>query len=107
LAVAVGKGIPALMLTAHALNPAALVQSIRAGARAYVPKDEMADIETYLLDLLEARENANHKRFQWFARLKPLFDRKFGRGWREKNRSFWDDFDLKAAVSREDLEKTL
>jgi DNA-binding NtrC family response regulator len=107
LKAAVTRGIPALMLTAHALNPDALVQSIRDGARAYVPKDEMADIETYLLDLLAAREDANHKRFQWFARLKPLFDRKFGRGWREKNRSFWDDFDLKAAISREELEKTL
>jgi len=107
LKVAVTRGIPVLMLTAHALNPDALVQSIRDGARAYVPKDEMADIETYLLDLLEARENSNHKHFRWFARLKPFFDRKFGRGWREKNRSFWDDFDLKAAVSREDLEKTL
>ena len=107
LKVAVTRGIPVLMLTAHALNPDALVQSIRDGARAYVPKDEMADIETYLLDLLEARENANHKHLRWFARLKPFFDRKFGRGWREKDRPFWDDFDLKAAVSREELEKTL
>jgi DNA-binding NtrC family response regulator len=107
LKAAVTRGIPALMLTAHALNPAALVQSIRAGARAYVPKDEMADIETYLLDLLAAREDANHKRFRWFARLKPFFDRKFGKGWRQKDRPFWDDFDLKAATSREELGKTL
>ena len=107
LAVAAGKGIPVLMLTAHALNPDALVQSIRDGARAYVPKDEMADIETYLVDLLEAREDANQKHFRWFARLKPFFDRKFGKGWRQKDRPFWDDFDLKAATSREELEKTL
>jgi len=107
LKVAAGKGIPVLMLTAHALNPDALVQSIRAGARAYVPKDEMADIQTYLLDLLAAREGADYKHFRWFARLKPFFDRKFGRGWREKDRSFWDDFDLKSTVTREELEKTL
>jgi DNA-binding NtrC family response regulator len=107
LAVAAGKGIPVLMLTAHALNPDALVQSIRAGARAYVPKDEMADIQNFLLDLLEVREGAAHKRFRWFARLKPFFDRKFGKGWREKDRSFWDDFDLKSTVTREELEKTL
>ena len=107
LKVAAGKGIPVLMLTAHALNSDALVQSIRAGARAYVPKDEMADIETYLRDLLEAREDANQKHFRWFARLKPFFDRKFGKGWRQKDRPFWDDFDLKAATSREELEKTL
>ena len=107
LEVAVKKGIPVLMLTAHALNPDALIQSIRAGARAYLPKDEMADIQTYLLDLLEAREAADYKHFRWFARLKPFFDRKFGRGWREKDRSFWDDFDLKSTVTREELEKTL
>jgi DNA-binding NtrC family response regulator len=107
LKAAVTRDIPVLMLTAHALNPEMLVSSIRAGARAYVPKDEMANIQTYLLDLLEARENANHKHFRWFARLKPFFDRKFGRGWREKDRPFWDDFDLKAATSREELENTL
>ena len=107
LKAAVIRGIPVLMLTAHALNPDALVQSIRDGARAYLPKDETADIQTYLLDLLEAREDANHKRFRWFARLKPFFDRKFGTGWREKDRLFWDDFDLKGATSREELEKTL
>jgi CheY-like chemotaxis protein len=107
LKVAVTRNIPALMLTAHALNPDALVQSIRAGARAYVPKDEMANIQTYLLDLLEAREGAVHKRSKWFFRLKPFFDRKFGRGWREKDRPFWDDFDLKSTVTREELEKTL
>jgi DNA-binding NtrC family response regulator len=107
LEVAVKKGIPVLMLTAHALNPDALVQSIRAGARVYVPKDEMADIQTYLLDLLEAREDADYKHFRWFTRFKPFFDRKFGRGWREKDRSFWDDFDLKSTVTRGELEKTL
>jgi CheY-like chemotaxis protein len=107
LKVAVTKGIPALMLTAHALDPNTLVSSIKAGARAYVPKDEMTDIEYFLLDLIKARQDAAHKHFRWFARLKPFFDRKFGRGWREKDRPFWDDFDLKAATAREELEKAL
>ncbi|MGA9535674.1 MAG: response regulator [Desulfobacterales bacterium] len=104
---AVIKNIPVLMLTAHALNPDALVQSIRAGARAYVPKDEMANIKTYLLDLLEAREGATHKRSKWFFRLKPFFDDKFGTGWREAERAFWKGFDLEAATSREELGKIL
>ena len=107
VAAAVSRGISVLMLTAHALNPEMLVSSIRAGARAYVPKDEMADIQYFLIDLLAAREGASHKRFSWFVRLKPFFDHKFGRGWREKERSFWDEFDLKATVSREELEKIL
>jgi DNA-binding NtrC family response regulator len=104
---AVKRDIPVLMLTSHALNPDTLVTSIKAGARAYVPKDEMTDIETYLLDLLEASEGASHKRFRWFARLKPFFDRKFDKGWRQKDRPFWDDFDLKSAIAREELEKTM
>jgi DNA-binding NtrC family response regulator len=107
LKVAVTRDIPVLMLTAHALNPDALVQSIRDGARAYVPKDEMANIQTYLLDLLEAREGAAHKRSKWFFRLKPFFDDKFGTGWREAERAFWKGFDLEAALHREDLEKIL
>ena len=107
LEAAVTRGIPALMLTAHALNPDALVHSIRAGARAYVPKDEMANIQTYLLDLLEARQGATHKRFKWFFRLKPFFDDKFGPGWREAERAFWKGFDLEASLRREDLEKIL
>jgi DNA-binding NtrC family response regulator len=107
VAAAVSRGIPVLMLTAHALNPEMLVSSIRAGARAYVPKDEMADIRYFLLDLLAARDGALHKRYRWFNRLKPFFDQKFGKGWREKDRSFWDDFDLKAATAREELGKTL
>ena len=79
----------------------------RSGPCVYLPKDEMADIETYLADLLEARQGSRHKRYTWFSRLKPFFDRKFGRGWREKDRPFWDDFDLRAAASREELGKVL
>jgi DNA-binding NtrC family response regulator len=79
LKVAVTRGIPVLMLTAHALNPDALVQSIRAGACAYVPKDEMADIQDFLIDLMAAHEDTPHKHFKWFSRLKPFFDHKFGR----------------------------
>ena len=107
LKVAVTRGIPVLMLTAHALDPDTLVSSIRAGARAYVPKDEMTDIEYFLIDLIKARQDATHKHFRWFTRLKPFFDSKFGKGWREKDRLFWDDFDLEAATSREELRKTL
>lgn len=107
LKVAAAKKIPVLMLTAHALNADTLVRSVRSGACVYLPKDEMTDIETYLADLLEARQGSRHKRYTWFSRLKPSFDRKFGRGWREKDRPFWDEFDLRASTAREELEKVL
>ena len=107
LKVSVTRDIPALMLTAHALNPDTLVSSIRAGARAYVPKDEMANIQTYLLDLLEARCGNAQKRFRWFERLMPFFDDKFGPGWREAERTFWKGFDFEAALTGVDLDKIL
>ena len=45
LSVAMKNNIPALMLTAHALNPLSLVKSIKSGARAYLPKDKMVEID--------------------------------------------------------------
>jgi DNA-binding response OmpR family regulator len=39
LKIAAEKKIPALMLTAHGLNPDNLVGSIKLGAKSYIPKD--------------------------------------------------------------------
>jgi CheY-like chemotaxis protein len=104
---AVEKDTPALMLTAHALNPDALVESIKTGAQAYVPKDKMADIHAYLLEVLEFQHRSPRRRPGWFLRLKPFFDRKFGRNWREKEPEFWQEFDRKYEITRQDLEEVL
>jgi DNA-binding NtrC family response regulator len=107
LALAKGKNIPALMLTAHALSPENLVKSIKQGAHAYVPKDKIADIALYVADIIKS-QNAGHKRQgQWFARLKPFFKKRFGPDWRGQDKKFWDDFDKKFTVTREELEKIL
>jgi DNA-binding NtrC family response regulator len=50
------KGIPALMLTAHALSADNLVKSIKGGAHAYLPKDKMVDIGTYLAEIIQAHK---------------------------------------------------
>lgn len=104
LELATQKGIPALMLTAHALSPDNLVKSIRGGAQSYIPKDKIADISTFLRDILEAHEKGIEKHGNWFARLKPFFDKKFGAGWREKDKEFWKDFDKKYVVTKKELE---
>ena len=101
------RGIPALMLTAHALNPENLVKSIKGGAQSYVPKDKISDIATYLADIFTAREAGIEKHGTWFARLKPFFDKKFGSGWREQHKEFWEEFDQTYRVSREELEKMM
>lgn len=101
------KNVPALMLTAHALNPENLVRSIRKGAKSYVPKDKIAEIPTYLADIIQDQDKGVESQGRWFARLKPFFDKKFGPDWREQDREFWNEFDENFRVSREEVEKLM
>lgn len=103
LQITTQKEIPALMLTAHALSPEHLIKSIKEGAHSYVPKDKMVDIETFLGDLILAHEKGLKKHGHWFERLKPFFDRQFGPEWREADKDFWKDFDLKYMVTKEEV----
>lgn len=98
------KGIPTLMLTAHALNPDNLVKSIKKGARSYIPKDKLSDVPHYLAEMLKAAESGEIREGTWFTRLKPFFDKKFGPNWRDKHREFWDEFDETYRVSKKELE---
>jgi DNA-binding response OmpR family regulator len=107
LKIANEKSIPAIMLTAHALTPENLIKSIKEGAQSYIPKDKLYEIDIYLRELLESREEGVTKHGKWFARLKPFFDKKFGSGWREKDRKFWDEFDNLNYISKEELEDIL
>ncbi len=98
-------GIPALMLTAHALTPDNLKESIEQGADAYVPKDKLVDIPLFLADVLAARKQGKQANVTWFSLLKPVFDRLFGTGWRKNDQDFWDKFDEKQFEARDDIQK--
>ena len=89
------KDIPALMLTAHALTPENLKESIQKGADSYIPKDELANLDTYVADAIKARIEGKQGYGTWFGKLKPFFDKTFGTGWRDKDRPFWNSFDDK------------
>lgn len=102
LRIASEKGIPVLMLTAHALNPENLVKSIQEGAHSYVPKDKLAEIPSFLREVLDSSRKGAQKQTGWFGRLKPFFDKQFGPGWREKDQEFWRDFDSKRSISKKD-----
>jgi DNA-binding NtrC family response regulator len=81
----VSKGFPAVMLTAHALTPEALKESIQLGAVSFLPKEMMADLDTYLADVV-----TGSKKMVWKNLLNKLgdyFERQFGADWKEK-----DDF---------------
>lgn len=107
LKVSKEKGIPSLMLTAHAFDEENFKKSIRNGAHAYIPKERMADIEHFLASLISVIEMSGKKNGAWFANLKPYFDTKFGRNWQKKDREFWDEFDKIFVYKRDELEKIL
>jgi nucleotide-binding universal stress UspA family protein/CheY-like chemotaxis protein len=89
------KDIPALMLTAHALTPENLKESIQKGADSYIPKDELANLVSHVADVIKARIEGKQGYGTWFSNLKPFFDKSFGTGWRDKDRTFWNSFDDK------------
>lgn len=93
LGITAEKDIPALMLTAHALSPGNLIRSIKKGALAYVPKEKIHDIRTFLLDVLEAHEKGERGLGKWFSRLEVFFNKKFGEYWKEKSDpEFWKKY---------------
>ncbi len=59
LKLCVEKKIDAVMLTAHAFSLESLKKSLDLGARAYLPKEKMADIVSFLEDVvtMEHRES--------------------------------------------------
>ena len=94
LQLARGKDLPALMLTAHAPSPHHLVKSMKGGAFAYIPKDEMVDIAFYLDDAIQGKLKRDQKSSNWFRKLSSIFDKKFGSEWRIKHKKALKDFDL-------------
>jgi DNA-binding NtrC family response regulator len=85
LKIAKQNGVPAVMLTAHALSPQNVLRSYKEGAASYVPKDEMANIATYLNDILEAKEKGKSTWWRWFDRFADYFDKKFGPEWQKRH----------------------
>jgi len=107
LKIAMKKKIPALMLTAHGLNPENLVDSVKLGAKSYIPKDKISDIDFYLKQILIAQEKGIEKSGNWFARLGSYFDDRFGHGWKNKDKKFWKEFDETYKVSKDELQGIL
>ncbi|MBW1998754.1 MAG: response regulator [Deltaproteobacteria bacterium] len=86
------RKVIAVMLTAHALSPDNVVKSYKEGAASYVPKDEIANIATYLNDILQAKEEGKSTWWRWMDRLGAFFERRFGPDWKMDDKEFWDKF---------------
>ena len=85
LEIAKQKGVIPVMLTAHALNPENLAKSRDKGAWSFIPKEKIADIDTFLEDILDAKEKGRNPWIRLFDKLTDYFDKKFGPDWQEKH----------------------
>jgi len=90
LSLAQERDITAVILTAHALSPEDAKRSFEGGAVFYIPKDEMVNIETYLNDILADKEKGRNPQKRWLDRFADFFTRRFGPGWQEKDKEFWN-----------------
>ena len=88
LNASVSLGFPTVMLTAHALNKEALKKSIEMGARAYLPKEKMAEIAPFLEQVLSLSYRPGWKYV--FEKLGGFFNAQFGPGWQKKEKDFWE-----------------
>ena len=107
LEIATSRKIPALMLTAHGLNPDNLVGSIKLGAKSYIPKDRISEIDLFLKEIFVAKEQGIEKSGNWFARLASFFDKRFGEGWKNKDKKSWEEFDKSFVVTKDELEEIM
>jgi DNA-binding NtrC family response regulator len=89
LAIANEKKVPALMLTAHALSKESLKKSFQEGASYFVPKDEINKIDTFVADVIDAREKKKNVFVKWYERLGSFCDNRFGPNWKEEDSEFW------------------
>ncbi len=96
----VARGIPTVMLTAHAVNPETLMASIRKGAISYLPKETLADLDTLLNDLLGAHERGEPPWKLLFGRLGDYFNERFGENWKQEHKDFWAEFNRTFQIGR-------
>jgi len=82
---AVERQIPTVMLTAHAISPETLMESIQKGAISYLPKESLADLDELLNDLLRAHHRGEPAWKLLFEKLGDYFDKRFGPEWKEKD----------------------
>lgn len=95
----VSKGFPTVMLTAHAMTPESLKESIKLGAVSFLPKEMMAELDVYLADVITSSKKVVWKNL--LGNLSGYFDRQFGTDWKEKD-EFFKKFEEELHTIKED-----
>jgi len=93
LDAAVKNKLPVAMLTAHALTPEALKQSIEMMARVYLPKEKMGEIVPFLEYVLKYEYLAGWDAL--FMKLRGFFNERWGKDWQKADASFWKEFNAR------------
>ena len=96
----VARGFATVMLTAHAMNPETLMESIRKGAIAYLPKETLTGLDELLAELLGAHEAGEPPWKLLFDRLGDFFNERFGSAWKTPQQAFWSEFDRSYQVGK-------
>ena len=92
LNAAVSLGFPTVMLTAHALSVENLKMSIEMGAWAFIPKEKMTEIVSFLEDVLILDYRSFWRKS--LDRLFGTFNTKFGSEWQKKEKEFLEQIML-------------
>ncbi len=90
LELAVSRNFRVAMLTAHALTPEALKRSFEMKARAYLPKEKLGEVVSFLEDVLKYEYLPGWKRL--LEKLKGFFDSKFESDWEKRTGLLWQEW---------------
>lgn len=83
LDIAVERGFPAVMLTANALDPGHIMQSILRGAASFIPKEDIDNLDELVSELFRMLEEGESTWIHTMKRLAPLLDERFTPDWRD------------------------
>lgn len=72
----VQRGIPTVMLTAHALSTESLVKSAKLGAVSFLPKEKISDLRDILTEVIQSSGRPVWRKL--FDRVGPYFKMRFG-----------------------------
>ncbi|MCG6881689.1 MAG: response regulator [Deltaproteobacteria bacterium] len=93
LEIANEKGVPAVMLTAHAFTPGNLLRSVKEGADSYLPKEEISNIAVFLNEILGAIQKGKDPWEPWQKKLpQSYFEKRWGALSKNTTQDFWDQF---------------
>jgi DNA-binding response OmpR family regulator len=96
----VDRNFPTVMLTAHAISPETLMTAIREGAISYLPKETLPQLDELLTEIFRAQEQGEPSWKMLFDRLGKYFDQRFGPNWKDKEKSFWSEFEVTYQIGK-------